>query len=186
LSKLTTPKLELIVANYFNERQNLIVPNVYWGWGLDYEADLVIVSTAGYATEIELKISRADLKADAKKKHCHNAPIFRKLYFAMPLEIVDLELIPERAGIFAYGKHTVEKHNHKLGPVIPTYDWTGLEIIRQAKLNKSAPRVTDAERMKLGHLAAMRIWNIKAELKIANEHIETLEAENKLKELNGN
>jgi len=32
--------VELVLSDHFNYRQNLIVPNVYWGMNLLYEADM--------------------------------------------------------------------------------------------------------------------------------------------------
>ena len=53
--------------NFFNYRANLIVPNISWGLGL-HECDLLVLTSSGYATEIEIKVSKADLKVvvDAK------------------------------------------------------------------------------------------------------------------------
>ena len=70
--KITTPEMECRLADYFGYRKNLIVPNVYWGLDM-HECDLLVLSQAGYATEIEIKISIADLRADAKKVHGHRS-----------------------------------------------------------------------------------------------------------------
>lgn len=48
-------------------RRNTVVPNAYWGLGLTWEADLLVISKAGYLTEVEIKVSKADL--------LHPAPI---------------------------------------------------------------------------------------------------------------
>jgi len=65
--KITTPEMECALAGWFDYRQNLIVPCVYWGVGYyTHECDLLIVSRAGYVTEVEIKISRSDLRADAR------------------------------------------------------------------------------------------------------------------------
>jgi hypothetical protein len=59
IKKLRAPDVELAVARFFNYRINLIVPNIYWGFGLNYEADLLIISPAAFATEIEIKVITA-------------------------------------------------------------------------------------------------------------------------------
>jgi len=82
--KMTARDVEIRVARYFNPRVNLIVPNVSWGFGLNYEADLVIVRPSWFCDEIEIKVTIADLKADAKKKHIHDGKMFKRLWFAMP------------------------------------------------------------------------------------------------------
>ena len=98
---MKTKEIELAVAGYFGIRQHLIVPNVSWGFtGLYYEADLVVVTKAGYAKEIEIKASRQDLIKDKSKKHNHNCRKFKELYFAIPKKLLkDIEHIPEKAGI---------------------------------------------------------------------------------------
>jgi len=37
---MTSQHVEIAVAKHFGYRQNLIVPNVHWGLGLAYEADM--------------------------------------------------------------------------------------------------------------------------------------------------
>jgi len=55
------------LAHHFNYGKNLIVPN--YGKGLvGWEADLVVVRPSGWAIEVEVKISIADLKAEFKHK----------------------------------------------------------------------------------------------------------------------
>lgn len=66
--KLNARDIEIAIAKMFNYRMNVIVPNVSWGLGLRCECDLLIVSQRRYATEIEIKVSKSDIKAD-KKKH---------------------------------------------------------------------------------------------------------------------
>ena len=56
-TRLTAQDIERLVAAHFDHRANLIVPNVSWGWGLAYEADMVVVRPSGYAMEIEIKQS---------------------------------------------------------------------------------------------------------------------------------
>ena len=64
----TAAEIEVVVAQYFDPRRNVIVPNVWWGWGLRHECDLVVMTKTGYAYEVEIKVSRSDLKADLKKR----------------------------------------------------------------------------------------------------------------------
>jgi hypothetical protein len=58
------------------------------GWGLRYEADLVIVTPSGYAYGVEIKTNISDLRREKYKKSCaHNSQIFSKLYFAVPRDM---------------------------------------------------------------------------------------------------
>ncbi len=68
MTKITTPEMECALAAFFDSRANLIVPRVHWGMADLHECDLLMVSKVGYVTEIEIKITRADLKKDAEKE----------------------------------------------------------------------------------------------------------------------
>jgi len=99
--KITSLDIEIAVAKHFGWRQNVIVPNVHWGLGLHYEADLVVLRPSGWAIEIEIKISAADIRADLKKLRQHNSPLFRELYFAVPECLTENPNIPAHAGILS-------------------------------------------------------------------------------------
>lgn len=64
--KLKTIDIEVAVATYLNVRTNLIVPNISWGMFL-HECDLLVLTPAGFAWEIEIKTTKADLIKDQKK-----------------------------------------------------------------------------------------------------------------------
>ena len=71
-----------------------------------YEMDLVVVKKNSiYATEIELKASLSDLRADRKKEHNHYSPFIRSLYFGLhesiPIETAK-KYIPDEAGIIIF------------------------------------------------------------------------------------
>jgi len=144
---MKTPELEIIIAEHFGIRQNLIVPNVFWGWGLNYEADLVVVTRSRCAYEVELKVSKSDLKADARKKHHHDGAMFKGLWFAMPENIYEQDLVPERAGVLLVKKAGTIKYVH---------------VERKPKLNKT--KISEKEYLKLLELAAMRVWTQKKAL----------------------
>lgn len=65
--------IEVAVAKLINPRINLIVPNVYWGWDLKHEADMIIVNSNNKVTEVEIKTNISDLKADFKKHNGHKS-----------------------------------------------------------------------------------------------------------------
>ena len=67
---MTLFEIEEAVARYYDYRSHIIVPNVSWGWDI-HECDLIVVRPSGYAIEIEIKRSRADIKADGDKRHGH-------------------------------------------------------------------------------------------------------------------
>lgn len=155
MKKISTIEMEIILSNLFDFRRNLIVPNVSWGMYLDrqplHECDLLVCTGSNYLYEIEIKISKADLLADKRKGHGHNHPSIKRLYFAYPGYLKDCEKhIPERAGII-----TVERT-----------DAGGIRtgVLRKPKNNMSSRPITEAQKIKLAHLAAMRIWGLKKKL----------------------
>src|SRR5665213_1483470 len=87
----------------FAQRKNwLVIPNVSWGF-LRYEADLLVVTKSKFCTEIEVKISLSDWKADfIKRKHKIPDNRIKYQYYAAPMELAlrytELE-IPEGWGV---------------------------------------------------------------------------------------
>ena len=142
-------EIELAIAKHFNYRTNIIVPNVWWGLGLDYEADLVVLRSSGYAIEIEIKTSKSDIKADLKKRFRHNSNLFKELWFAVPKNLENDPNIPERAGII-----TVEDKG----------SYRKVKRVRNPTRNKNAKAWSEAKKHKLVHLGLMRIWGLKEKL----------------------
>jgi hypothetical protein len=142
-------EMEVILARYFDYRRNLIVPNISYGLHI-HEVDLLVVTPAHYATEVEIKVSIADLKADLKKPHGHRSNKIRLLYFAIPeeLQIKATPLIPERAGLI------VVRGNK-------TKSYFQAEVVKAPIVNKLARKLTDKEVNHVYELAAMRIWSLK-------------------------
>jgi hypothetical protein len=147
----TARHIEVAVAKYFDPRRNIIVPNVSWGFFI-HECDLFLVTRAGYGYEVEIKASRADIVADAKKRHAHNlagrgVALIRRFFFAIPDHLLlHTTLIPERAGILVVdvrGKCRME---------------------RDAQTNTQARTLTLDERFQIARLGTMRIWTTKAKM----------------------
>lgn len=82
-------EIENDIAQYFGVRENIIVPNVSWGFFKTHEADMVVISKAGYLTEIEIKRSWSDFLADFKKNTNHYEGKVDKLYYCVPDCIYD-------------------------------------------------------------------------------------------------
>lgn len=150
---MTAREIEVAVAKYFDYRANLIVPNVSWGL-LDHEADLLMLSRAGYATEIEIKISRADLRRDQGKHHHHESDLVKAFWFAVPAALREFALtaIPEEAGL-------LEIRERVAGDAV----YRRAYKVRDPKPRPHSRRFTDAEREQLARLAAMRYWDRRAD-----------------------
>jgi hypothetical protein len=139
-------EIEVAVAEYFNPRTNLIVPNVSWGMFL-HECDLLVLTPSGYAYEIEIKTSKQDLIKDLDKPHKHDSKKIKKLYFAIPSKLVDcISYIPERAGVIIINEETRR-----------------CKKIREAKVWNNY-KFSDSDRYMLARLGSMRIWNLKQKL----------------------
>lgn len=151
--RITTPEMEIALANHFGFRKNLIVPNVKWGLRLNnkpmHECDLLILTRSRYLWEVEIKVSKADLIADKKKAHGHINPNVKRLYFALPHYLKDcIQHIPDRAGVIL-----VNKPRTRLS----------CKVVRPAQIEKGY-QLADKEELQMARLAAMRIWNLKQKL----------------------
>ena len=135
--------IEIAVAKLFNFRTNNILSCVTWGCVFDYELDILVLTPAGYGYEIEIKITKSDLKADKVKQHFHDSEKIKKFYYALPYYLL-LEcekLIPDWAGIISV----------KDGKA---------NITRKAKIiNKY--KFTTEKMLHLTRLAAEKIWVLK-------------------------
>lgn len=156
-TKLTIEEIELalIKMDEFNIRTNLVVPNVSWGF-LNHEADLLVMSKSGYLTEIEIKRSLSDLKADFKKKHDHSDERIKTFYYCVPLSLlqntIDLCVGHDRwvNGIITYTEDAKCKINrvdlHKLGVNYPT--------------SKYPRKLFLEEQFQIARLGSMRVWGM--------------------------
>ena len=144
---MKTIDMEIALSNYFNRRFNLIVPNVSWGM-FNHECDLIIMTPAGYASEVEIKISKADLVRDKFKRHNHESHKIKYLYFAVPEFLKDVveEHIPQRSGILIVKK---------------TNTWVGVRQIKKPTCISNPYKFTDRDRYQLARLGALRIWTLK-------------------------
>ncbi|MCH7993510.1 MAG: MmcB family DNA repair protein [Planctomycetes bacterium] len=154
--KLTTAEMEVALAHFLDYRTNLIVPNVWWGMSNMHECDLLVVSKAGYLTEVEIKISRADLRQDKKKRHGHHCSRIKRLFFALPTYLENCkDLVPDRAGIIL-----VRPRDADYGP-----DWVPrCRQLRPAESRPHTPKISDEDRYKIARLGAIRIWDLKQKL----------------------
>lgn len=147
--KLHCGDMEVALARHFNWRVNLIVPNVSWGFDLKYEADLLVVSPAGYVTEIEIKVSRGDIKADLKKHKCaHRSKLVKRFFYAVPQSIADSEWLPLDCGLITVNDNF-------------TYD---VKVVRPPRINREAKPLEDHKIRELMSLGCMRIWSLKEAL----------------------
>jgi len=155
---IKTIDIEVAISKYFGVRQNIIVPNISWGFHWMHECDMFIVTKAGIATEVEIKISKSDLLADFKKGHDHKDREGRITYFyyAMPETLYEKvkDLIPTEAGILTCYR--------------PDWDSDGTRVYmhekRKPEKRKNTRKLTPEEQLKIAWLGTMRIWSLKEKI----------------------
>ena len=164
---LTTIEMEIGLMEYFNIRANVIVPNCTWGIVHDlHECDLLILTPSDLATEVEIKISKADLMKDMKKFHGHHHNHIYRLYYAVPekLKQAAIENIPQRAGLLVVKRGKTTYYSERKGYY--DEDKYFIDKIKPAAPNKLAMKWTENNRFQLMRLGTMRILGLKK--KIAN------------------
>lgn len=152
--RLHAGHIEVAVAKLINYRNHVIVPNVYWGLNLTHECDMLVLDPQGRFTEIEIKVTASDLKADFKKKHAHKSKIISRLIYAMPEELCHkyADLIPKECGIIAV---RVVEYDNGILPMIFARHY------RLCKHDKTKTKPTDDVINNFMRLGCMRIWSLK-------------------------
>lgn len=169
---MTTLEMEIAIIKGSHIRQNLVVPNVSWGMVNEnralHECDIIVLTPSGYATEIEIKVSKGDLLQDMNKRHNHRHNLIRKLYYAVPekLKQTALDIIPERAGLYVVSE--IEATNYKWlkggGNIAVPYKYRRVTTVKEATINRNAIKWDDYQRYQLARLGTMRILGLKEKL----------------------
>lgn len=162
---MTTLEMEVRLMYHFDFTKNLIVPTVTTGGKLNFEADLLVLTPAGYATAVEIKVSKSDLKNDLKKKHIEfiDKPMkysgksgydfyfgpLKYFWYAVPSELQEaaLKQIPSFCGLIVF---------EDLGP--------GKLPVKRVVRNPDIlfkNKWSDREIQYVARLGAMRIYSLK-------------------------
>jgi hypothetical protein len=162
---INTDEMEIALAQYFNPRYRLIIPRMSWGFGI-HECDLIVVTKSGYATEVEIKVSKSDLIKDSKKTHGHFSSKISYLYFAIPDYLKDsIDKIPERAGVLVVKKdkdHIMSNSQLSYSFNVSHERNPKLQLGYNGKPEKY--KLTIEEQFKIARLGALRIWKLKEKL----------------------
>ena len=154
LTKLSVHDIEYALCRYFDKRKNIIVPNVSWGFFSEHEADLVVITRAGYLTEVEIKRSWRDFLKDFRKDSFHADNRIKNFYFCVPLVMVD--------AVKEYLDSDKARGYGEIG--ILTYDEQGrITNIRSGEKN-IALKLTTAEVLAIARLGVLRFWDTRLRL----------------------
>jgi len=139
----------------FYFRRYACVPNVSYGL-LDHgEADLLCLSNSGVFHEVEIKVTKSDLLADAKKRRAHEHRLVPYCWFAVPTDLVGLALdcVDSRFGIVECWL----KPDKQADGLLPIY---ATRVIRKPKRYKQASekKPTQEEILQFLRLGVMRMW----------------------------
>lgn len=148
---MTEAIIQKALARFYDPRKNIIVPNVSWSF-FNHEVDLLVISKAGYGTEIEIKVSMADLKKDfSKKKHTKVRPkLLSRLFYCVPTAMVDAakQIVPEQFGIMEY--------------YVPSGQERGfIRVIRGAKKEKTCEVWSQKDQYLILRNLSIKFWNRK-------------------------
>lgn len=163
-TKLSVKEIERIVVSYLGGvRTNLIVPNLSWGF-LNHEADLISIDKNGYLTEVEIKRSFEDFKADFKKEIYHDTDerVYRFGYFVPKSILIEcIEYNNEHCkGVTFNGKPYSVFGFTDEGKV---YDEKGriIHLAFSCSNNPRSRKLLLEERLKVAHLGCMRLYPLR-------------------------
>lgn len=149
-----TLDMEIAVSNLLNYRKHTIIPNISWGLGLGHECDLLVLDDSNRFTEVEIKISKSDLKKDFQKSHGHRNALITRLIYAVPKHLLQ------------DCRDELEKHGVNAGIIVvnsvEVSGMCGFKAFwdKQVK-HKKGVIVPDKTIRKYFELGTMRIWSLK-------------------------
>jgi hypothetical protein len=152
-----------LAVQAFDQRHLVVCPNTYWPGS---ETDVLIVRTDLRLMDVEIKVSRADLKADRLKEKWFDFPIswpwntprpegaprthprrIWKHYYCLPRAIWTEELaecIQPTSGVILMSDHNT---------------FPGCVLHRQAKPAKDAERISPQELADIARVQSKRMWD---------------------------
>ena len=157
----------------FERKHLVIVPNCSWPGS---ECDLLVVTPSLRVIDVEIKISRSDLKADAAKEKWYHQWDWRvdgpyntaarrrrdwpqnvwKHYYCMPDEIWKPELVEHVSPVSG------------LLVIDGDADQPFIRVERPAKPNRKADCISPADAVDIARLASLRMWDALKAARAAN------------------
>lgn len=153
-------RITIALARWFNWFNNRVMTEWDIGGG---RADLIVISRAGYVTEVEIKVSRYDWEQDRTKRKWLTEPDLAqrvvygsrddisRFFYAVPETIVGFvpEWIPEGVGVLM-----IRRRKSGGDSVVQ---------VRPAARRKGAKKLNEQEWERIQTNCYMRYWRIKME-----------------------
>lgn len=152
-----------LAVNFFNRKYLIVVPNCNWPGN---ETDLLVITENMRIIDIEIKISRSDLKADGKKdkwfhhwdwkidgprrhdsdRRSREWPMHAwKHYYCLPTNIWDRSLLNSLPSA-------------KSGVLLINDSSPMISVERKATANKDAKKISPEDAVDIARLASLRMW----------------------------
>lgn len=133
---MTCKEIQRSLFRHFNKSQAIIAFNTTRV--LAHETDVLVLRKSGTTTEIEVKVSRSDFKADFRKTAKHKQMIAgyrhgpQYFYYACPEGMIKPEEVPDYAGLY----HVVRRYGWPGQP--DKFDEDVVEVKKAPRLHKIA------------------------------------------------
>lgn len=124
-AQLNAGLVEAAIRRHVDHRANTLIPEASIRYSLgalgrgfgEYRADFVMVTRAGYATELEVKVSLADWRKDLSKPKWVGMPAWiTRFVYVVPEQLGVPEWVPAHAGIWHVFPTRVSQHDAWDGP----------------------------------------------------------------------
>lgn len=155
-----------LAMDFFNKENLVVVDNCGWS---GHEADILVVTRDLRLIDVEIKISRADLKADAQKNKWKHYGVWSKApmlpnghvshphkiwkhYYALPEEIWKPELLECLPSVKS-GVVLLRRDILKNGKTFVRYT-----VVRRAVPFRDSLKLSTADVLNVARLASLRMW----------------------------
>lgn len=164
--------VDMILLDY-PVRTHSVILNVSWGFFATHEADIVIMDNASkYITELEVKRSWADFKADFRKTTTHIEGKVEYLYYVVPESLGDRVL--SFLNGHDWGRDWWRLHFPDTAPVgVITYPEKGgrVKVLKNApslamfkECNRKQHKLFLEEENQLLRLGTLRFWSLRKKI----------------------
>jgi hypothetical protein len=152
-----------------------VLPNTVW---TGHETDLLVCTTDLYLIDVEIKISRTDLKKDKEKDKWWRTSWghFNKVTGKYEKQVTPREY-PVKIWKHYYAMPQTIWKDELLGDIQPisgillVHDNGHIECIKRAKPNRSAKKILVEHAIELARLASFRMWRAYDQVELLQEQL---------------